>query len=162
VFFGTAYLCGIDPPVLKLHKDERGRSEYVSVVRSAPPFPAERRSASSRSGSPTGSASGTASASDPYESLSDEHDESAGAALGAAPSPPSALAVPPAAAAPLPSQSNSLPADAEIRKLLHRKEELEKRKQRQDKQRQRVQVSLSQIKYKRLDGFLYVIGDRNL
>lgn len=32
LFFGTIYLCGIDPPVLKLHKTETGLSEYISVV----------------------------------------------------------------------------------------------------------------------------------
>lgn len=32
LFFGTVFLCGIDPPVLKLHKTETGESEYISIV----------------------------------------------------------------------------------------------------------------------------------
>lgn len=32
LFFGTMFLCGMDPPVLKLHKTETGLSEYISVV----------------------------------------------------------------------------------------------------------------------------------
>uniref|UniRef100_A0A1B6CG54 PIN domain-containing protein n=2 Tax=Clastoptera arizonana TaxID=38151 RepID=A0A1B6CG54_9HEMI len=32
LFFGTVFLCGVDPPVLKLHKNESGESEYISVV----------------------------------------------------------------------------------------------------------------------------------
>ncbi|RZF34387.1 hypothetical protein LSTR_LSTR008926 [Laodelphax striatellus] len=32
MFFGTEFLCGVDPPVLKLQKYETGVSEYVSVV----------------------------------------------------------------------------------------------------------------------------------
>ncbi|XP_066905795.1 telomerase-binding protein EST1A isoform X2 [Halyomorpha halys] len=32
LFFGTVFLCGIDPPVLKLQKTETGESEYISVV----------------------------------------------------------------------------------------------------------------------------------
>lgn len=34
-FFGTEILCGITPPVLKLHKFDTGRSEYISVVRAS-------------------------------------------------------------------------------------------------------------------------------
>lgn len=45
LFFGTEYLCGVDPPVLKLEIDDNAR-EYVSVVNSAgsrdsPPSPQE-------------------------------------------------------------------------------------------------------------------------
>ncbi|XP_073972524.1 smg6 nonsense mediated mRNA decay factor isoform X3 [Rhodnius prolixus] len=32
LFFGSVFLCGLDPPVLKLHKLETGLSEYISVV----------------------------------------------------------------------------------------------------------------------------------
>ncbi|KAL1140647.1 hypothetical protein AAG570_000577, partial [Ranatra chinensis] len=32
LFFGSVFLCGLDPPVLKVHKLETGVSEYVSVV----------------------------------------------------------------------------------------------------------------------------------
>jgi len=35
VFFGTVFLCGVDPPVLKLQKFDSGFSEYVSVVQSS-------------------------------------------------------------------------------------------------------------------------------
>ncbi|XP_063220783.1 telomerase-binding protein EST1A [Bacillus rossius redtenbacheri] len=35
VFFGTVWLCGEDPPVLKLHKFDNGLSEYVSIVASS-------------------------------------------------------------------------------------------------------------------------------
>jgi len=35
VFFGTVFLCGVDPPVLKLQKFDGGFSEYVSVVQSS-------------------------------------------------------------------------------------------------------------------------------
>lgn len=37
IFFGTVYLCGVDPPVLKLHKSESGESEYISVVETSSP-----------------------------------------------------------------------------------------------------------------------------
>lgn len=45
VFFGTVYLCGVDPPVLKLEIED-GVREYVSVVclsnsRDSPPTPEE-------------------------------------------------------------------------------------------------------------------------
>ncbi|KAI5697657.1 hypothetical protein M8J75_013740 [Diaphorina citri] len=32
LFFGTEFLVGIDPPVLKLHKTESGLDEYISIV----------------------------------------------------------------------------------------------------------------------------------
>uniref|UniRef100_A0A8D8US36 Telomerase-binding protein EST1A n=1 Tax=Cacopsylla melanoneura TaxID=428564 RepID=A0A8D8US36_9HEMI len=32
LFFGTEFLVGIDPPVLKLHKTESGQDEYISIV----------------------------------------------------------------------------------------------------------------------------------
>lgn len=32
LFFGTEFLVGIDPPVLKLHKTEAGQDQYISVV----------------------------------------------------------------------------------------------------------------------------------
>lgn len=35
IFFGTVFLCGVDPPVLKLQKFDSGFSEYVSVVQSS-------------------------------------------------------------------------------------------------------------------------------
>lgn len=37
LFCGTVFLCGVDPPVLKLHKDESGASEYISVVEAPSP-----------------------------------------------------------------------------------------------------------------------------
>jgi len=37
LFCGTVFLCGVDPPVLKLHKNESGGSEYISVVEIASP-----------------------------------------------------------------------------------------------------------------------------
>lgn len=45
IFFGTVFLCGLEPPVLKL-EFENDFSEYVSVVctsasRDSPPSPAE-------------------------------------------------------------------------------------------------------------------------
>lgn len=45
LFFGTVYLCGVDPPVLKLEIED-GFREYVSVVclpnsRDSPPTPDE-------------------------------------------------------------------------------------------------------------------------
>lgn len=45
LFFGTVFLCGLEPPVLKLELDNDD-SEYVSVVctsasRSQPPSPPE-------------------------------------------------------------------------------------------------------------------------
>lgn len=45
LFFGTVYLCGVDPPVLKLEIEDDTR-EYVSVVstsssRDSPPSPHE-------------------------------------------------------------------------------------------------------------------------
>ncbi|KAF4519711.1 hypothetical protein B566_EDAN003961, partial [Ephemera danica] len=35
-FFGTVFLCGVDPPVLKLQRYNNGLSLYVSVVESTP------------------------------------------------------------------------------------------------------------------------------
>lgn len=45
IFFGTVFLCGLEPPVLKLELEDKKR-EYVSVVcmsasRSQPPSPPE-------------------------------------------------------------------------------------------------------------------------
>lgn len=45
LFFGTTFLCGLDPPVLKLELNN-GVQEYISVVntsasRSSPPTPPE-------------------------------------------------------------------------------------------------------------------------
>ncbi|XP_046680255.1 telomerase-binding protein EST1A isoform X2 [Homalodisca vitripennis] len=37
LFCGTVFLCGVDPPVLKLHKNETGTSEYISVVETPSP-----------------------------------------------------------------------------------------------------------------------------
>ncbi|XP_054290937.1 telomerase-binding protein EST1A isoform X2 [Macrosteles quadrilineatus] len=37
LFCGTVFLCGVDPPVLKLHKNDTGNSEYISVVETPSP-----------------------------------------------------------------------------------------------------------------------------
>lgn len=46
LFFGTVFLCGLEPPVLKLEIENENYNEYVSVVRtsssrSSPPSPPE-------------------------------------------------------------------------------------------------------------------------
>lgn len=35
LFFTTIYLRGLEPPVLKLQKNDSGHSEYISVVEAA-------------------------------------------------------------------------------------------------------------------------------
>ncbi|PSN43516.1 Telomerase-binding protein EST1A [Blattella germanica] len=116
VFFGTVFLCGVDPPVLKLQKFEGGESEYISVVQS------------SIQGSPSSLHEDDQSDSDlVVESFSEEEDEYK-ESKGEHKSPD--------------SKATDPVAHTEIQSLLHRKEELERRHRKQERHRQRVQEIL--------------------
>lgn len=133
LFFGHTFLCGIDPAVLRLHKDESGRSEYISVA--ARPA---RLSSHYRGAKPAASPASPAS---PADSLSDEdldldvdleEAEDAGQAEAVAKAKEEEL-VPAADAT----------AD-EVRALLLRREELERHRRQQERHRKRVQDIIRQ------------------
>ncbi|KAJ9594798.1 hypothetical protein L9F63_013900, partial [Diploptera punctata] len=114
VFFGTVFLCGVDPPVLKLQKFDGGFSEYVSVVQSV-------------QGSPSSLHEDQSDSELVVESFSeDEEDDSSSRADHKSPI----------------SNDADSDAPAEIQNLLHRKEELERKHKKQEKHRQRVQEIL--------------------
>ncbi|KAL0272665.1 UNVERIFIED_CONTAM: hypothetical protein PYX00_005543 [Menopon gallinae] len=122
MFFGTVFVCGLDPPVLKLQKFDT-YNEYVSVVDS---------SGQSQS-SPTEDQS---DAELMVESFSEEEcDEHSGADEKNKANSPLALSSLTIATS---------PSTAETRRLLIRKEELEKKHQRQERHRKRVQAILQQ------------------
>lgn len=141
LFFGHTFLCGIDPPVLRLHKDvETGRSEYISVAARPPRHDGRqqphgglghrRRQHAARAASPA--AGDSASDDDLLEAglgvdLEEEDGDEAREARQAR------------------EQAELTPAaDAsadEVRALLLRREELERRRRRQERHRKRIQVS---------------------
>ncbi|KAJ4439941.1 hypothetical protein ANN_08072 [Periplaneta americana] len=124
IFFGTVFLCGVDPPVLKLQKFDSGFSEYVSVVQS------------SSQGSPSSLPEEDQSDSElVVESFSEDEDEDKRTDKDGS---VDAVSLVPTKDA----ESLTGATPAEIQTLLHRKEELERRHRRQEKHRQRVQAIL--------------------
>ncbi|XP_076251691.1 smg6 nonsense mediated mRNA decay factor isoform X1 [Rhynchophorus ferrugineus] len=118
LFFGTVYLCGLEPPVLKLEIED-GRREYVSVVTS------ERGSDSPRDDTILARNDEVL-----LETFSGEEDEAGDDAN-------------PEVAQSTDLSGSSVPS-SEIRDLLSRKIELEKKKKSQELHRQRVMKILSQ------------------
>lgn len=135
-FFGHIILCGIDPPVLRLHKDELGRSEYISVAARTPRAPRHSHHRADED------AAGEDGAASPADSLTDDElldvdleEEDIGEG-GEGP-------VKEATAADkelTPSEDAS--AD-EVRALLVRREQLERHRRQQERHRKRVQVRCS-------------------
>ncbi|GFG40776.1 hypothetical protein Cfor_06054, partial [Coptotermes formosanus] len=124
VFFGTVFLCGVDPPVLKLQKFDSGFSEYVSVVQS------------SSQGSPSSLHEEDQSDSElVVESFSEDED-------GDKTVDKEGKMEPALSASNQELDPSTEVAPVEIQNLLHRKEELEKRHRRQERHRQRVQAIL--------------------
>lgn len=153
LFFGHTFLCGVDPPVLRLHKDvETGRSEYISVAARPPrhdgrqqphggPGLRRRQQHAARAASPASPAAGdSASDDDLLEAglgvdLEEEDGDEAREAREARQAREQAELTPAADAS----------AD-EVRALLLRREELERRRRRQERHRKRIQVSAQQRK----------------
>ncbi|XP_060528527.1 telomerase-binding protein EST1A isoform X2 [Cylas formicarius] len=126
LFFGTVYLCGLEPPVLKLEIED-GRRDYVSVVRCD-----RGRDSSPDDGSLTPSNDDVL-----LETFSGDEDAGNGEVIGDA---DAEVGDPVGGSV---SQTCDAPS-SEIRDLLTRKVELEKRKRIQELHRQRVMKILSQ------------------
>lgn len=122
LFFGHTFLCGIDPPVLRLHKDETGRSEYISVA-ARPPYRHQHKQApAAASASPADSLSDAdldldVDLEEEQDGLQDKEDELTPAADATA---------------------------DEVRALLARKEQLERHRRQQERHRKRVQDIIRQ------------------
>ncbi|KAG8223918.1 hypothetical protein J437_LFUL003725, partial [Ladona fulva] len=121
LFFGTEFLCGLDPPVLKLHVvGERGESEYVSVVSSCPnssaPSPTH---ATSGQNDPDALESFSEEEEDDDEEIEKRREEDTGVRRKT-------------------DWADADDEEEEIRNLLSRREELEKRRISQEKLTQRV------------------------
>ncbi|XP_039292112.1 telomerase-binding protein EST1A isoform X2 [Nilaparvata lugens] len=118
MFFGTEFLCGVDPPVLKLQKYETGVSEYVSVVEiPSPPVQSDNEEVCIESGD---------------ESEDEDEEEKEEVAEGESDDSGKATGVEEEA------ESSSL----EITKLRKRKEQLERSHRKQERRRQKVQAIL--------------------
>ncbi|XP_046391094.1 telomerase-binding protein EST1A isoform X2 [Ischnura elegans] len=135
LFFGTEFLCGLDPPVLKLHVvGERGESEYVSVVSSCP---------TSSAPSPTHALS-SQNDQDVLESFSEEDEDDEDEGMAAEKRREEGT--------PVRRKTDWAEVDSdddedEIRILLSRREELQKRQMTQEKSRQRTMAILAEQRW---------------
>ncbi|PNF20500.1 hypothetical protein B7P43_G06276 [Cryptotermes secundus] len=124
VFFGTVFLCGVDPPVLKLQKFDSGFSEYVSVVQSCSQGSLSSPHEEDQSDSEL-----------VVESFSEDENEDKTSDKEGKVEPVTSVSN-------NELDSSTAVAPVEIQDLLHRKEELEKKHRKQERHRQRVQAIL--------------------